>query len=188
MKKRIYPLLAIFLTSFLMACVTTACNDSPKSPDNPYKPAPRTHVVEYYILPSEDMFDIFPAIDDFELPLPIPVPSDGIPVSRTYRRFCMYFSKYVIGSENQPAEYTALAQKYGDINPDNVIVPDSIPSMALSSDITGINLITLDDYDAGHPAGSSLNDIALFIYSSTEHYIKAGYRMEAVSYQQHSSP
>lgn len=52
---------------------------------------------------------------------------------------------------------------------------DSSAAGALGEYITDINIVTVDDFDENHPAGSSLNDIMEFEWVSFYEFIQSGY-------------
>ncbi len=77
--------------------------------------------------------------------------------------------------------FEELQQKYGDLcfwrkehSPGAIVEYHS--SGGLGEYITDINIVTIDDFDENHPAGSSLNDIMEFEWQSDYGFVQSGYK------------
>ncbi len=80
------------------------------------------------------------------------------------------FGKYI--QYNTP-EQEALSEKYGDTNFNGFA---HIFVSALSQPLVSVDVVAIDDYNETHPAGSSLNDITIFTYSTYQPFISGGYQ------------
>ena len=78
-------------------------------------------------------------------------------------------------------EYSRLIEQYGaDGYPQTVAFGGGFPQFEyVYPDYMSVDLLTSDDYDSSHPAGSSLSDIACFYASSPIHFIKSRYEKPA---------
>ncbi len=79
-------------------------------------------------------------------------------------------SSDVCDSISDNAQWTALKKLYNDEPSVQGYFKDS-KRMVITDPIKAIDIIALDDYDANHPAGSSLADIAYFVYLSPYYLI-----------------
>lgn len=77
-------------------------------------------------------------------------------------------------SADNDARYEELANHYGDVNFE-ASVPEAAPPVALATSFREIHLISDCDYDADHPAGTPLDDIAEVSWLSYAEYIDGGY-------------
>ncbi|MEG2365357.1 MAG: hypothetical protein RSB29_01245 [Alistipes sp.] len=74
--------------------------------------------------------------------------------------------------------YTALCKKYNDLtyNKEYKIIDIYVGDRTfLADNIVSIQVISATDYDAKHPAGSSLNDLCILTSASPRNYILNGY-------------
>ncbi len=77
-------------------------------------------------------------------------------------------------SADNDARYEELANYYGDVNFE-AGVPEAAPPVALATSFREIHLVSDCDYDADHPAGTPLDDIAEVGWWSYAEYIDSGY-------------
>lgn len=87
------------------------------------------------------------------------------------REIMIFFDKKIIKSDM--AEYDTYSRLFNDTDFNREYVPVA-PALVLP--IHGINIVCDEDYDAGHPKGASLNDIAVFYGISYSDYIASHYR------------
>ena len=79
------------------------------------------------------------------------------------------------------SQFEEILKKYGDTGywekeKKPGYFGDSSAVGALGEYITDINIVTIDDFDENHPAGSSLNDIMEFEWTSFYDFLKSGYK------------
>ncbi len=79
-------------------------------------------------------------------------------------------------------EFRALCQKHGDVGYDagKRVIEDAMPGhytpAAVTTNINAIEVVApLDDFDAEHPAGTSLNDLITVKYATLQPFINDGY-------------
>ena len=87
------------------------------------------------------------------------------------RRLCDYMD-----TGARQALYDELCLKYGDMtyNREEFVVYGSEPRFLAYSPVS-IDIVSDVDFDAEHPAGTSLNDIVVFDAYSSKPYIDSGY-------------
>ncbi len=73
--------------------------------------------------------------------------------------------------------YTALAEKYGDVsyNREISVYHEHYINMVVDIDIKNIQVVSNNDYDERHPAGSDLSDIINYIGASPYRFIQNNY-------------
>lgn len=120
-------------------------------------------------------------------------------IEETYRVGVLSVSmKSVVGGTYlSPSEingkhfYDFWCEKHGDMSYNRKISfgvgAPSGPHEFIAADYTAINIISDTDWDAQHPAGTSLNDIVMFYSASPIEYIKSGYK-EKYNWNQISVP
>lgn len=87
----------------------------------------------------------------------------------------------IIDRQTDATKFKELAQKFNDTeyNKINDIPPP--PMMYVQSE--SLNIVSDQDYDATHPAGSSLNDLFLVKYASVDHILQNHYDLTPTEQQ-----
>lgn len=87
----------------------------------------------------------------------------------------------IVDRKTDATKFKELAQKFHDTeyNKINDIPPP--PMMYVQSE--SLNIVSDQDYDATHPAGSSLNDLFLVKYASVDHILQNHYDMTRTEQQ-----
>ena len=87
----------------------------------------------------------------------------------------------IVDRKTDATKFKELAQKFHDTeyNKINDIPPP--PMMYVQSE--SLNIVSDQDYDATHPAGSSLNDLFLVKYTSVDHILQNHYDMTRTEQQ-----
>lgn len=87
----------------------------------------------------------------------------------------------IIDRKTDATKFKELAQKFNDTeyNKINDIPPP--PMMYVQSE--SLNIVSDQDYDATHPAGSSLNDLFLVKYASVDHILQNHYDLTPTEQQ-----
>jgi hypothetical protein len=77
--------------------------------------------------------------------------------------------------------FDALCEKHGDMTYNRKVTefqPGEQTVRCIGVDFTSIDIVSDSDFDAEHPAGSSLGDIVLFLFQSLKPYIDSGYTLK----------
>lgn len=89
---------------------------------------------------------------------------------------CSEIKFTITGSTVGSDVYKKLAKTYNDTSYNSYCV--GAPRVAISEEICGIQLKTVDYFDASHPAGSDLSELVECSYLSYYDYIQSGYQKE----------
>lgn len=93
---------------------------------------------------------------------------------------------YCYNDENsqQKERYDQLATYYGDVNFNRTVklaIGDAIGNIMPANDMSGIELVCLEDINEQYTKGTSVADLFTFIGLSPMKYIESGYTYEATS-------
>lgn len=93
---------------------------------------------------------------------------------------------YCYNDENsqQKERYDQLATYYGDVNFNRTVkltIGDAIGNIMPANDMSGIELVCLEDINKQYTKGTSVADLFTFIGLSPMKYIESGYTYEATS-------
>ncbi len=93
---------------------------------------------------------------------------------------------YCYNDENsqQKERYDQLATYYGDVNFNRTVklaIGDAIGNIMPANDMSGIELVCLEDINKQYTKGTSVADLFTFIGLSPMKYIESGYTYEAIS-------
>ncbi len=80
--------------------------------------------------------------------------------------------------DSTPSAYDALCERHNDMSFDKTvyIYAHDIKPTFPAADFVSIEITSSADYDAGHPAGTPLNDLITAHFSSAKPYIDSGYK------------
>lgn len=81
-----------------------------------------------------------------------------------------------VDERTTPELFEYYARLYGDTGYGHYIQPGS--NMAVAESFRSISVVSDTDFDAGHPAGTSLDDIVCLRSESAYGYIRSGYKQE----------
>ena len=88
----------------------------------------------------------------------------------------LYGRLFVPSIDGSIGKFEEYARGLGDGDFHHCVDPMATCNMTTAWTITHIEVETLSRFDARHPAGSSMNDLALISYASFYHYINSGYQ------------
>ena len=140
--------------SFAILIVLFSCAKENNKHQNSYTPSP--HYVSEYMVPSD--IKVVPANDTFNIEF------SGI-IYPTFRGEDYEYNDIV----------KSLSELYGDTYYKGVAKPQPGSNPALAYPIDEISIYCDKNFDAEHPAGELLNDIATMNYKSYYNFIKNGY-------------
>ncbi len=91
------------------------------------------------------------------------------------------FDGWHLTRATDPTKYNAIGEKHNDMTYNKKIESNSDPSVPhgyLAVDFLSIDVVSSQDFDEQHPAGTSLNDIVRFTAYSPYNYIQRSYTGE----------
>ena len=87
----------------------------------------------------------------------------------------------IIDRQTDATKFKELAQKFNDTKYNKINYMSPPPMMYVQSE--SLNIVSDQDYDATHPAGSSLNDLFLVKYACVDHILQNNYDMTRTDQQ-----
>ena len=167
--KRIYLGLILICTFVFVGC-------SEKIGDKFY---PSENYVTRYQDPLSSYAAVYGSIDEY------PVPSQSVVQFminlRVTESTANSLSYDVIDRKTDVTRFKELAQKFNDTEYNKINFNPPPPVMYVQSE--SLNIVSDQDYDATHPAGSSLNDLFLVKYTSVDHILQNHYDMTRTEQQ-----
>lgn len=108
---------------------------------------------------------------------------DSIPMEMAGDSIWVYMHKDYVGSayrydDSDKGEYDRICEKNGDMTYNASRIPSETWHTYPSENWTSISVVSEEDYDAGHPAGSDLSDVIIMETVSPYPFISRGYKGE----------
>lgn len=168
--KRIYLGLILICTFVFVGC-------SEKIGDKFY---PSENYVTRYQDPLSSYAAVYGSIDEY------PVPSQSvvqfmINLRVTESTVNSQYYDIIIDRQTDATKFKELAQKFNDTEYN--MIHDVVPPPVMYVQSASLNIVSDQDYDATHPAGSSLNDLFLVKYASVDHILQNHYDMTRTEQQ-----
>ena len=168
--KRIYLGLILICTFVFVGC-------SEKIGDKFY---PSENYVTRYQDPLSSYAAVYGSIDEY------PVPSQSvvqfmINLRVTESTVNSQYYDIIIDRQTDATKFKELAQKFNDTEYN--MIHDVVPPPVMYVQSASLNIVSDQDYDATHPAGSSLNDLFLVKYTSVDHILQNNYDMTRTEQQ-----
>ena len=168
--KRIYLSLLLIGTFVFVGC-------SEKIGDKFY---PSENYVTRYQDPLSSYAAVYGSIDEY------PVPSQSvvqfmINLRVTESTVNSQYYDIIIDRQTDATKFKELAQKFNDTEYN--MIHDVVPPPVMYVQSASLNIVSDQDYDATHPAGSSLNDLFLVKYASVDHILQNHYDMTRTEQQ-----
>lgn len=168
--KRIYLGLILICTFVFVGC-------SEKIGDKFY---PSENYVTRYQDPLSSYAAVYGSIDEY------PVPSQSvvqfmINLRVTESTVNSQYYDIIIDRQTDATKFKELAQKFNDTEYN--MIHDVVPPPVMYVQSASLNIVSDQDYDATHPAGSSLNDLFLVKYTSVDHILQNHYDMTRTEQQ-----
>ena len=167
--KRIYLGLILICTFVFVGC-------SEKIGDKFY---PSENYVTRYQDPLSSYAAVYGSIDEY------PVPSQSVVqfmINLRVTESTVNSHRYdIIDRQTDATKFKELAQKFNDTKYNKINYMSPPPMMYVQSE--SLNIVSDQDYDATHPAGSSLNDLFLVKYACVEHFLQNNYDMTRTDQQ-----
>ena len=167
--KRIY--LSLLLVS---AFVLVGCSDQIVT-----KFYPSENYVIRYQDPQSSYAAVYGSIDEY------PVPSQSVVqfmINLRVTESTVNSDRYdIIDRQTDATKFKELAQKFNDTEYN--MIHDVVPPPVMYVQSASLNIVSDQDYDATHPAGSSLNDLFLVKYACVDHILQNNYDMTRTDQQ-----
>lgn len=168
--KQIYLGLILICTFVFVGC-------SEKIGDKFY---PSENYVTRYQDPLSSYAAVYGSIDEY------PVPSQSvvqfmINLRVTESTVNSQYYDIIIDRQTDATKFKELAQKFNDTEYN--MIHDVVPPPVMYVQSTSLNIVSDQDYDATHPAGSSLNDLFLVKYTCVDHILQNNYDMTPTEQQ-----
>lgn len=168
--KQIYLGLILICTFVFVGC-------SEKIGDKFY---PSENYVTRYQDPLSSYAAVYGSIDEY------PVPSQSvvqfmINLRVTESTVNSQYYDIIIDRQTDATKFKELAQKFNDTEYN--MIHDVVPPPVMYVQSASLNIVSDQDYDATHPAGSSLNDLFLVKYTCVDHILQNNYDMTPTEQQ-----
>ena len=167
--KRFYLGLLLISTFVLVGC----------SKQTVTKVYPSENYVIRYQNPQSSYAAVYGSIDEY------PVPSQSVVqfiINLRVTESTVNSHRYdIIDRQTDATKFKELAQKFNDTEYNKINYMSPPPMMYVQSE--SLNIVSDQDYDATHPAGSSLNDLFLVKYACVDHILQNNYDMTRTDQQ-----
>lgn len=167
--KRFYLGLLLISTFVLVGCSNQTVT----------KVYPSENYVIRYQNPQSSYAAVYGSIDEY------PVPSQSVVqfmINLRVTESTVNSHRYdIIDRQTDATKFKELAQKFNDTEYNKINYAPPPPMMYVQSE--SLNIVSDQDYDATHPAGSSLNDLFLVKYTCVDHILQNHYDMTPTEQQ-----